>query len=82
MSKKHVLLSQVFMTLIMASLMSGTMSLIFTGPSMEWLAAWPGQFLIAWPIAFALTMVAWPASLRMAGAVLSSRAPAEASDPA
>jgi hypothetical protein len=24
---------------------------------MEWLMAWPGQFIIAWPIAFLFTMV-------------------------
>lgn len=71
MSKKYVFLSQVFMTFIMAATMSGLMGLIFTGPSLEWLAGWPRQFLIAWPIAFALTMVAWPASMALAGKVLA-----------
>jgi Protein of unknown function (DUF2798). len=73
MSKKFVLLSQVFMTFIMATVMSGLMSLIATGPSLEWLARWPLQILIAWPIAFALTMVAWPASMKLAGAVLAPK---------
>lgn len=41
MSKKSVFLSPVIMTFIMASMMSGIMGLIFTGPSMEWPAAWP-----------------------------------------
>ena len=70
MSKKHVLLSQIFMTFIMAASMSG---LIIAGPSMDWLARWPLQFLIAWPIAFALTMVAWPASMKLAAAALRPR---------
>lgn len=70
MDKKSALLSQVFMTFLMAASMSGLMGLIFQGPSMEWLTAWPLQFLIAWPIAFALTMVAWPTSTRLAGATL------------
>jgi len=73
MSKKHIFLSQVFMTFIMAACMSGIMGLIFAGFSLEWLAAWPLQFLIAWPVAFALTMVAWPASMKAAAAILRPR---------
>lgn len=70
MSKKHALVSQIFMTFIMAATMSDLMGLIMMGPSMEWLAAWPMQFLIAWPIAFVLTMVAWPTSMSLAGKVV------------
>ena len=70
MDKKYILLSQVFMTFIMAATMSGLMGLIIVGPSMEWLKSWPLQFVIAWPIAFALTMVAWPLSMKLAGAAL------------
>lgn len=73
MSKKFVLLSQVFMTFIMAALMSGLMGLITAGPTMEWLTSWPLQFLIAWPIAFALTMVAWPTSMKLAGSILKPK---------
>lgn len=73
MSKKFVLLSQVFMTFIMAAIMSGLMSLFAMGPSMEWLAAWPKSFIVAWPIAFALTMVAWPTSMTLAKKVLQPR---------
>ncbi|NRQ39152.1 DUF2798 domain-containing protein [Nonomuraea sp. NN258] len=73
MSKKSVFLTQVIMTFIMAATMSGLMGLIFTGPSMEWLAGWPRQFIIAWPIAFAVTMVAWPASMALSGVLLRSR---------
>ena len=79
MTKKHILISQVFMTFIMAATMSGLMGLIAIGPSLDWLTAWPQQFLIAWPIAFALTMVAWPASMALAGRVLRPRAQAVAS---
>ncbi len=73
MSKKSVFLTQVIMTFIMAATMSGLMSLIFTGPSMEWLTGWPRQFIIAWPIAFAATMVAWPASMALSSAILRPR---------
>lgn len=74
MSKKHAFLSQVFMTLIMATTMSGLLGLIFNGPSMEWLMGWPRQFVIAWPIAFALTMFAWPLSMKLAGATIRATA--------
>lgn len=75
MSKKHVFLSQVFMTFIMAATMSGLLGMIFSGgPSLEWLGAWPRQFIVAWPIAFVLTMFAWPASMALAGKALRPRA--------
>lgn len=71
MNKKTALLTQVVMTFIMAAVMSGLMSLIAVGPSMSWLASWPKQFVVAWPIAFLLTMVAWPLSMRIAGTLVS-----------
>lgn len=63
MSKKHALVSQIFMTFPMAAVMSGLMGAIHGGGfTAEWLAAWPLQFVTAWPIAFLLTLVAWPAA--------------------
>ncbi len=55
--KKTLLLAQVFITFMMAASMSGIMSLLALGPTSQWLHAWPGQFAMAWPIAFVLTMV-------------------------
>lgn len=76
MSKKYVFVSQVFMTFIMAATMSGLLGLIFGGGfSMEWLQTWPKQFIIAWPIAFVLTMFAWPTSMKLAGATLRVNKP-------
>ncbi|MFZ4605064.1 MAG: DUF2798 domain-containing protein [Caulobacter sp.] len=69
--KKTLLLAQVFITLMMAFSMSGIMSLIALGPTREWLAAWPKAFLMAWPIAFGLTLVTGPLGFRMAGAVIA-----------
>ncbi|QGK68983.1 DUF2798 domain-containing protein [Allosaccharopolyspora coralli] len=68
------------MTFIMAATMSGIMGLVFTGPSLEWLTAWPKQFIIAWPIAFVLTMVAWPASMALSAAILRPRNDTPATD--
>jgi hypothetical protein len=57
MSNKHTLLiAQVLITLMMAFSMSGIMGLIALGPTPEWLASWPNSFIIAWPIAFCLTL--------------------------
>ncbi len=69
MDKKSGILSQVVMTFILAAAMSGVMGLVVMGPSMQWLARWPKQFLVAWPIAFALTMVAWRAAGCLPGQV-------------
>lgn len=56
------------MTFLMASIMSGVMGAVAAGGfSMQWLSMWPRQFIVAWPIAFMLTMVAWPTSLKLAG---------------
>lgn len=65
MDKRTAIISQVVMTFMMALTMSGIMSLMALGPTAAWLQAWPVQFLIAWPIAFALTMVAWPLSMAL-----------------
>jgi len=73
MNKTFLLLSQVFMTFMMAASMSGIMSLFHAGPTLQWLKDWPLQLLIAWPIAFCLTMVAWPLAMKLAGAVLRAR---------
>lgn len=74
MDRKSALLAQVFMTFFMAATMSGPLGLVAAGgPSGAWLTAWPRQFLLAWPIAFGLTMVAWPASTALSRTVLRGR---------
>lgn len=57
MDKRIVLTAQIFITFMMAFLMSGIMSLIALGPTSLWLQVWPRQFIIAWPVAFCLTLV-------------------------
>ncbi|WP_072185433.1 DUF2798 domain-containing protein [Citrobacter sp. CtB7.12] len=65
MDKRAILISQLLMTFMMASSMSGIMLLIAVGPTVQWLALWSRQFLMAWPIAFILTMIAWPVSVKL-----------------
>ncbi len=55
--KKTLLIAQLLMTFMMAFLMSGIMSMIQLGATATWLQVWPQQFIIAWPIAFCLTLV-------------------------
>ncbi|KFC07120.1 hypothetical protein GTGU_02106 [Trabulsiella guamensis ATCC 49490] len=66
MDKRTILVSQLLMTFMMALSMSGIMLLIATGPTAQWFELWPRQFLMAWPIAFILTMIAWPLSVKLA----------------
>lgn len=54
--KKTLLIAQLCITFMMAFSMSGIMGLIAMGPTAIWLWTWPQQFIIAWPIAFVLTL--------------------------
>ena len=67
MPKKTMIITQVIMTFMMATAMSGIMSLIALGPTALWLSLWPKTALIAWPIAFVLGAIAFPLSARIAG---------------
>ena len=58
MTKKTVILAQLFISFMMAASMSGIMGFMALGPTAIWLQAWPRQFITAWPIAFVLSMAA------------------------
>jgi len=73
MTKTSIILAQVLITFMMATLMSGTMSLIVLGPTSQWLAAWPRQALIAWPIAFLFTQVTTPLAFAIARRLAPAR---------
>ncbi len=77
MSRKTIFLAQFLITLMMATLMSGTMSLIVMGPTSEWLAIWPRQALTAWPIAFVFTQIVTPVAFFLAARL--TRSPSQAS---
>lgn len=57
MDKKTLLLAQIFMTCMMAFVMSGIMMLIAVGPIEGFVKSWLSQFIIAWPIAFIMTQI-------------------------
>ena len=73
MQKKTMLITQVIMTFMMATAMSGIMSLLALGPTTLWLSAWPKTALIAWPIAFVLGAIAFPLSARIASFLVNPR---------
>ena len=60
MSKKIIIINQIVMTCLMAFSMSGIMLLIAMGPIPGFIGIWIPNFLIAWPIAFVATNLAWP----------------------
>lgn len=66
-NRKTLLVGQILITFMMATLMSGIMSLIAMGPTATWLAHWPIQILIAWPIAFCLTLLVSRFGFALAG---------------
>ena len=71
--KKTLLLAQLFITFMMAASMSGIMSLIALGPTPHWLGEWPKQFIMAWPIAFCLTLVTGRIGFMLARKLTSSK---------
>ncbi|MFY0618774.1 DUF2798 domain-containing protein [Shimia sp.] len=76
MEKKTMFLTQVIMTFLMATGMSGIMSLIALGPTALWLSVWPKTALIAFPIAFVMGAIAFPLSARIAGLLMKPRSEA------
>lgn len=69
-SKALILLAQVFISMMMAFLMSGIMGAISLGLTEEWLRVWPRAFVTSWPIAFVLSLFVGPAAFWMASRVL------------
>lgn len=75
MNFKQLILTQVIMTLMMAFSMSGILSYIAVGGGAAWPAIWLKQFLLAWPIAFAMTNICFPIASKLSSVIL--RVPAE-----
>lgn len=71
--KKTLLLAQILITFMMSLSMSGIMSIIALGPTAFWLSEWPKQFIIAWPIAFVLTMFVSRIAFGVAGRVMGKK---------
>ncbi|WP_127106892.1 DUF2798 domain-containing protein [Pararhodobacter zhoushanensis] len=69
-SRKVILLAQLFISGLMAFLMSGIMGFVHAGAAPDFLKIWLGAFITAWPIAFVLSLGVSPLAFWMAGRVL------------
>lgn len=69
-AKATIILAQVFISCMMAFLMT----LIFTGVPLGfgegWVVEWLRRFITAWPVAFLLSLVVGPLSFRLAALCL------------
>lgn len=72
MQKKTLILAQAFISGAMACLMSGAMSWINLGLDMA-LQVWFRSFLLAWPIAFVLSLAVGPVAFWLAGRLTRPR---------
>ncbi|MDR7124856.1 DUF2798 domain-containing protein [Pseudotabrizicola sp. 4114] len=68
-STRIVILAQVFISGSMAALMSGIMSALKLGITPVFLSQWGQGFVLAWPIAFILSLGVGPLAFRAANAV-------------
>ena len=72
LSKKVVITAQVFISGMMAFLMTAffaTLHLGFTGAMID---AWVDSFVIAWPVAFCLSLIVSPVAFMIAGRLVGS----------
>ncbi|PMH43258.1 MFS transporter [Vibrio sp. 10N.286.49.B3] len=70
MQKKQTLITaQALISLMMAFLMTGIFSFLELGFSAVWLEVWMSHFIVAWPIAFILSLfvskIAFKAAIKL-----------------
>jgi len=54
---RTIIVAQLFISCMMAFLMTGFFGFLHFGPTKYWLREWAGAFIIAWPVAFCLSLV-------------------------
>jgi hypothetical protein len=74
-NKKTLIVAQLLITLMMAFSMSGIMSLIALGPTLFWFHTWMQTFIMAWPIAFCLSIPVGKIAFALSGKLTASRQP-------
>ncbi|WP_432463448.1 DUF2798 domain-containing protein [Agarivorans sp. QJM3NY_33] len=70
---KTIIIAQFLISLMMAFLMTGIFSFIELGFNAQWLSIWLERFLLAWPIAFLLSLVVSKVSFGIALKLTASR---------
>ena len=66
-TRNVVFLAQLFISCLMALLMSGIMGFLHAGLRPDFLLQWMSTFVTAWPIAFVLSLGVSPLAFWMAG---------------
>ena len=66
---KTIIIAQIFISCMMAFLMTGIFSFLNLGPTLQWLQDWSWCFVRAWPIAFVLSLVVGKLAFKLAGAI-------------
>lgn len=69
---KTILLAQALISFMMALLMTGLFNLLALGPSVEWLNSWSHDFIMAWPVAFCLSLIVSKIAFGIAGRLTAS----------
>lgn len=69
--KQTLIIAQLFISLMMAFLMTGIFSFIELGMTHMWLYTWMKQFIVAWPIAFVLSIFVGNVGFKLANKVTS-----------
>lgn len=64
-STRIVLLAQVFISGMMAALMTGTFGALHLGLTRALLEQWGSSFLIAWPVAFGFSLIVGPIAFKL-----------------
>ncbi|WP_246082444.1 DUF2798 domain-containing protein [Rubellimicrobium rubrum] len=65
-SKSTVIVAQVFISCMMAFLMTGLFTAVPMGFEPGWVGEWLRRFILAWPVAFALSLGVGPVAFRLA----------------
>ena len=71
---KTILLAQAIISFTMALLMSGYATCLQFGFTMQWLQIWLHAFVMAWPVAFCLSLVVGRAGFKLAHKILPNPA--------
>ena len=72
-SLKTILLAQAMISFAMAVMMTGFFAFLAHGPTAEWLHVWSRSFVIAWPVAFCLSLVVGKVAFRFAEGLTAGR---------
>lgn len=70
---KTLILAQAMISFAMALMMTGFFAFLALGATVEWLHAWTRSFIIAWPLAFCLSLVVGKVAFKIAAGLTADR---------